>query len=45
MPFFSMVAISASATLVFLHSSMKAASAGLFAAAFVARGWPAAIPT
>ena len=37
-----MVASSASATLVFLHSSIKAASSGLLAAACCASGWPAA---
>src|SRR5512139_905514 len=42
MPFFSMVAISASATLPCLHSAMNAASAGLPCAARVASGCSAA---
>ena len=42
MPFFSIVARSASITPPFLHSSMKAASAGLPFAASVASGCSAA---
>ncbi len=45
MPFFSIVAMSASATLPCLHSAMKAASAGLFCAARVASGCSAATAT
>ncbi|MNF02774.1 hypothetical protein D3C80_2019740 [compost metagenome] len=42
MPFFSMVAMSASMTEPCLHSSIKAASSGLFSAAWVASGCSAA---
>ncbi|MCY1235552.1 hypothetical protein D9M72_481740 [compost metagenome] len=42
MPFFSMVAMSASMTEPCLHSSMKAASSGLSSAACVASGCSAA---
>ncbi|MNJ75043.1 hypothetical protein D3C77_720720 [compost metagenome] len=45
MPFFSMVAMSASATEPALHSVMNAASAGLFSAARVASGCSAATAT
>lgn len=45
MPFFSWVAMSASATLPLLHSSMNACSAGLPWAAWVASGCSAATAT
>ena len=45
MPRFSIVAISASAVPLFLHSAMKSASAELLAAACAANGCSAAIAT